>query len=238
MKLKISTDTLIIGMSHVEAIIKAKNISNDDFGIAVVNLNSSPEFFVPKERKLSLQGIDLEEVSNIILSLGGNFHNMFGLIENPVKFTVGDFDASNQDSERHFIPHNMMVDYFSFRLQPILSHMKEFKKHFPDKNYVCLFPPPPINDDNHIRQFPGIFRPRLKNGIVPKELRMRLYKIQETVYSKFCDSLNIELVLPPNSTMDSNGFLLKDFWNNDPTHGNQNYGRELLTQLSKYTSKN
>ena len=71
----------------------------------------------------------------------------------------------------------------------------------------------------------------LHRGFAPPDMRMRLYEIQREIYASYAKKLNATFVQPPVVTLDEHGFLARDFWNIDPTHGNTDYGRHVLNQI-------
>ena len=67
-------------------------------------------------------------------------------------------------------------------------------------------------------------------------LRLNLYEIQTEIYGELCERLDIEVIPPPLSAVDENGFLKSEFQNNDPTHGNARYGGLVWQQLQETMS--
>lgn len=225
-----SAQCLILGMSHIEAIRRGMPEAEKctaDF----VSLNESAAVFDKDRNTLNLESIDSEKYEHVFLSIGGNFHNIIGLIENPVPFTVHGDAQVGSEKHRTLIPRGMMLDLFRQRLQGLTMHFAPLREHFSQAKMHHVCSPPPIENDEHVIQNPGVFRSRLSQGIAPKSLRLNLYDIQKELYAEKCEDLAINVIEPPRDAVSEDGFLKGEYLNNDPTHGNAKYGAQVWTQI-------
>ena len=226
--------TLLIGMSHVEAVQRAIN-ERTDAPVKVVALNTSPKIWDMKNNTLALSHLKMPSPKHVFASLGGNFHTIFGLIENPQPIAIAsDNGAYSYSTEgRTLIPREMIKDHFRIRVMNLLQHLATIKAHFPDATIHHICSPPPIYDEEHILKYPGVFRPRLHQGITPAALRLTFYNLHCEVYQEHCAKLSVNFIAPPSEAIDENGFLGSNFVNTDPTHGNTQYGALVLNQIMK-----
>lgn len=223
---------MVIGMSHVEAIQRALTETSSK-AIQIVALNTSAKIYDKEKNTLNLSKLTNQNPAHIFVSLGGNFHTIFGLIENPQPFAIASKDGSYSYSTtgRTLIPRAMIKDHFRVRVMRLLQHLEAIKNHFPGSVIHHLCSPPPIFDEDHILKYPGVFRPRIHQGITPAPLRLTLYNVHSEVYQEHCEKLSVNFIAPPSAAIDENGFLGADYVNNDPTHGNAIYGARVLEQI-------
>lgn len=221
---------LVLGMSHVEA-IKRGIPDNENIFANIVNLNDSPAIYDQINKSINLEGLDKSRINSIFLSLGGNFYNIFGLLENPSPFVVHGKAVVDDARERVLIPRAMLKDQFKVRLDGLTNLMKVLCDHFSESSVFHICSPPPVETAAHINKFPGIFGKRLNMGIAPSELRKNLYDLQTEIYQEQCSTLGIEFIPPPPSSLNSNGFLGEQYLNTDPTHGNEKYGALVWSQI-------
>jgi len=238
----------IFGMSHTAALkqanIKYKIVSNH----LILNLHLKQNFidligsfnedykkgFVDEKLKnnLNLQG-------DFISMIGGNMHNLFGLIEHPIKY---DFVTENNkletDSSRHIIPYSVLYDFFEKRiLVQIINVMKGYGEVFNGRKYhICS--PPPIFSEDYLKTFPGVFKDKLHFGVSKPQFRKKLYDLHSKIIKKHCENIGFVFIPPPIESMDENGFLKPEYTNNDPTHGNIEYGKLVLQQLKLQLDEN
>lgn len=218
---------LIIGHSHVGCLRSAIQARPDIKDILVININNKTTEVLKKQ-------IESFEPDAVCVCLRGNQHNVLGILENPVPFSVGEkFKGSTSPSseERVFIPLALMEEYFDSKLQKLLLH--SIYKSAPDAIRMYLNPPPPISDFSHIQKYPGPFLDKLELGPAPNELKMQLYKIQSNVLRNLSDKENATFIDVEPVLLDPEGFLDSKYFDEDPTHGNAAYGKVMLEKIIK-----
>jgi len=228
---------LFIGMSHLEALKAAyEKFGFESHTIEMLQLNRRTDIYNRETNELNIKKISGYNPRAVFISIGGNFHNVFGLIENPVPFRIGGRVGSYPaDKKRFFIPRSMMRAHFEARLsQRFFPHIQAIKNLYSDAPCAHISSPPPIADPDYLVQHPGVFRPKIDMGITPKELRIELYRLHTECYQRYCNSIGVDFIYPPAIAVDRDGAMKKEYFNNDPTHGNINYGRLCLNQIAMY----
>ncbi|WP_343116081.1 hypothetical protein [Ostreiculturibacter nitratireducens] len=227
-----SESILVVGMSHVEAIDRALDDA-DRRQIRVLALNREPGIFDVKANRLDLSAITGCCPKVVCLSLGGNFHNIFGLLELPQPIRIGDPTLGSVPAppKRLFVPHDLMRLHFERRIDRLLSHAEAIHEHFCEARFFYLCAPPPIADETHLARHPGVFRSRLHMGFAPHDLRVALHRLQRDIYAARAARNGAVFLDPPMQACDAGGFLGRDYWANDPTHGNAAYGRLVVDQI-------
>lgn len=231
-------EILVVGMSHVQAILRSVGKTKDN-NIKVINLTANPHIFDRKNNKINCDAFGDVDPDFIFLSLHGNFHNVIGLIENPIPFSVGDpisgqIPAGDESKNRIFIAEDMMRAFFDAELSShTLVHIRKLIEHFTSSRFFILCMPPPSGDANHIQQFPGVFKDKLDLGVSPMSLRLKLFNIQRDLLQNSCQSLGVGFVEVPRDAVDQDGSLKRQYWNADPTHGNIDYGSLVVDQIKE-----
>lgn len=218
---------LIIGHSHVGCLRSAILARPDIKNIHVININSKTEEILQKQ-------VEIFKPDAVCVCLRGNQHNVLGLLENPVPFSIGEKSKGSTppySEERVFIPFALMEEYFDHQLQKSLLH--SIYESAPDAIRMYLNPPPPISDFSHIQKYPGLFFDKLELGPAPKELKIELYKIQTQVLRKLAEKENANFVDVDPVLLDPEGFLDSRYFDEDPTHGNAEYGKVMLEKIVK-----
>ncbi|NHN37603.1 hypothetical protein G8764_09890 [Pseudomaricurvus alcaniphilus] len=232
---------LVVGHSHVNCIQKAVNLSSSkDF--EVLNIRQLQKAKVLNKSSDGL--VDRTLLRNpspdvICISLSGNEHNILGLVEDPNPFSVGDFDLGSvpHDSSRWLIPRNIMLEVFTDKLTIFFNQAKSLCNSFPDAKKMYLNPPPPISDWMHITRHPKFFKEVIGRGPAPDDLKLELYKIQTDVLKSFASDLGAHFVDAPPAAIDDRGFLRSEFYNDDPTHGNIEYGKLVVKLIEEILEK-
>ena len=222
----------IIGMSHTNAIKKAVSELDTSIPFKVINLNL-PEY---KEKymisgKASQSLAEFCEDSYVFSMVAGNHHNVLGLIEHPKKldfYMPGDNELKKSD--RMILPYNMIYEHISDSLTGALNNITRIKE-MACCRITHISSPPPIYDETHLINNPGIFKEKLHLGITPPDIRKKLYDIHTIVFESYCSKNNIGILKPPSEALDEQGFLQEKYWANNPTHANEKYGKLVVDQI-------
>lgn len=229
-----SGNILIVGQSHTEALAKALREQGND-SVTIVNLNA-------RDRRVSLaekirSGGYLPPPADfdlVVSMIGGNFHNTFGLIENPMKFefTEPGEEGFCPSPGRELITYNLIHYFFTEAMtRGFLRNIRLLRNHYGSR-FLHVSTPPPVDDNQHIENNPGgYFADKIHLGVAPPALRLKLYKLHESVVRTFCEKETIEMLPPPPDAVTEKGFLDRRFWKSDPTHANAAYGALVLEQI-------
>lgn len=224
---------LVIGHSHIECLTAAYDKQTFDADVQFINLRLLEQDHkdVPLFDKVKKQTRGLHP-SAVCLCIGGNLHNILGLIENPIPFCVGASDVGAIPADvgsRKFIPNALMTEVFENNLRRNLTF--SIYTAFPNAKRLYMNAPPPIGDFEHIKKHPGVFRDKIELGSSPPVLKLHLYRIQTKTKQSIAQEAKATFVDVVPELVDDQGFLAPKFYNADPTHGNSEYGDVMLREI-------
>lgn len=243
-----------IGHSHISAIWEAaKYRSRSDVSLEILNLRK----FEPlrKSEVYSIKG-EVEEFIKkgaelIFSTIGGNTHNVLGLLKHPQPF---DFVLPGRE-ELPFEKNAKLIsfDILKERVELQASHKLAILSMVKAVigNQIPIYhvesPPPIENSEYIISKLDGCFRQTLKqrgidniekNVIASSVLRYKLWRLHSQIFQEHCCEEGISFINVPAEAMSNEGFLLKEFWSHsDVTHANQLYGECILKQLEEKLKK-
>ncbi|MGD9916428.1 MAG: hypothetical protein AB7U46_00280 [Paenirhodobacter sp.] len=226
---------LIIGNSHIECLIAAAKTPGFE-NVGFVNLKqvnkredaSDSDVVSFVEANTPMKAPDV-----VCLCIKGNQHNIFGIVESPKPFSLGDAEVGAippLEGKRAFIPFGAMVENFEMLSSP--SHIEAVFAAFPAARRLYLNAPPPISSWEHIVAHPELFSSRIHLGPAPKALRMQLYRAQTLALRNIAARCKATFVEPVAEALDQEGFLAERFYGLDPTHANAAYGAIMLKALT------
>ena len=234
---------LVIGNSHVEAVGQRYQADLAEgrtpaMPIEVVNV-LEPEFRPLLEggvlNAAVVARLDHPDNGLVVSMLGGNDHNVLGLVNHPIPF---DFVLPERPDlpltpGADPIPSRLVRDQLRRRME-ILSYLKVIRDHA-RQPMIHLESPPPIPDEDHIRRHPRIFRESIaEHGVAPAVLRYKLWRVHSEIFREACEAADITFLPVPADMQDADGMMIPGAWNPDPTHGNLFYGARLIEQLVDY----
>lgn len=229
---------LVLGMSHIGAIARARSCKQRS-RIRVVSIRNREGLFDAEGGGERLAGLAPFKPAYVFMSIGGNFYNRFGLVENPVPLAIGQapFGKVPLGHGRRFVPFDMIAEHFEKSLRGRMMEIARLSEHYRNTPLHHLAPPPPIRDISRLERNAGSFAGRFSRGVAPAELRMALYRIQSDIYRRHCERLGVAFVEPPKAAVDSEGYLSGScHLENDLTHGNTRYGSMVLEQIEALAS--
>lgn len=239
---------LIIGDSHTEAIKMAlKHYSSDNdtkFKFTAYRLQK-----IKKKKRVGdislkdcIQLISKLDSDDLVFStMGGNLFQIFGLIQHSIAFDM--FEPNNPigiSEDAVSIPYQVIWDIFeSFLREKDGSRFLQIRSTAKCPVFH-IAPPPPKKDTAHLLQHHDSYFVRnglIEKGISSPSLRLKIWKLELQVLRQLCDEFRIRFVETPSSCLSEDGFLHKDYYANDATHGNTLYG-SLILQHIEYIVKN
>lgn len=220
---------LVAGMSHVRSLRSAaQERGESDFRFEIIK----PSAISPGRReevKLSLARLWCRigyRPDVLCLMLGGNVHNILGLLNHPVPFHLDPTQPQGQ-----FIPRNMMRAGIEQRYAKQFALSDKIAAAFPHARRLVVSAPPPLSDPEHIRRYAGSFRPNLAQGVSPEAHRLALFQLQTEVFRAYAARINAGFVTPPPEALTRSGMLAMPFARDDPTHANSAYGALMLARI-------
>jgi hypothetical protein len=73
----------------------------------------------------------------------------------------------------------------------------------------------------------------VESRIAPGPLRLKLWRVTQELMAEAADQYGCEFFSAPESAIDAGGFLKRELWAEDATHGNAQYGRLVLDALAR-----
>lgn len=220
---------VFFGDSHAHALLRALTKYGGKEEIAAIDIRRiEGQASNPKDIPASL-AIDYP-ADAVFCCLGGTEHNLLGLIESPEPF---DFLLHPDDTikpGRKPVPHGLVKSALLSRMRTALARMSEVRAQY-NCPFTCVAPPPPFAEIDDKANLPRAFIPHLEKGIAPASLRRKLYELQITLMKAHCRSESIAFMPAPRKARDSDGYLLRQCWDSDPTHGNARYGAAVIRQM-------
>jgi hypothetical protein len=228
----LDTQIYIAGMSNTDAIRSALKDYQGSTKILLDRLNTKtntdgytnnvpdPEYFRSKvQAKL------------VALSLWGNWYNAVGIIEHtvPFDFIYPSFDET-VDESRRVIPFTQLHRLFNNNIRHRISAVKVIRGLTSSK-IVLIDIPPPIEDESHIKKYHGTFGEVIEAGVTPARIRMKLWKLQNSIYEDVARENQADILVFPPQAKSATGFLAPEYCRGDPTHANAKYGALVISQL-------
>lgn len=249
-------DIFLIGHSHLQAPLTASRIQGS---IAKADQNIR-YLFTPIDGKskwqsplvhpdgvsinqalgnaLSVAGLFDESRTRILVSiLAGNVHNATGLIQQKQLYDVivPSRPDLHVDRRARTIPIEQFLYHFRKHYEPFYKFFKRLADTArPDRVY-WVEPPPPIGDSDHIaRNMDQWFKANYSiSDLIPAPaiLRYKLWLLNRMVLEEMAKEGGWTLITSPASAIDDDGFLTRQAWAGDATHGSAWYGEELLKKI-------
>jgi hypothetical protein len=236
---------IIVGDSHTDAIKRAlksyescheENISIEAYRYA--KIKDGKQIGDLTEDQVVEAVSRMAHCDLVVSTIGGNQHQLLSLIQHPLAFyffSNKKEKVSKINSDKQLVTYNILYDLL---LRGIKSgdgkRLCRLKEHSRCQVYH-LAPPPPKKNANHILKHhetnfakSGI----AEMGVSPPELRLNMWRLQVEVLKRITSECDIGLLLPPKESIDPDGFLAHEFYENDATHGNQKYGELIIKELT------
>lgn len=223
---------VFFGDSHAHALIRALNKSGDQSGLTAVDIRRIED--EKTNNKTILTNLAQSyPADHLFCCLGGTEYNLLGLIEadEPFDFLVTPDDTILPD--RKPVPNGVIRSALAARMRSALGRMSEVRAQY-SCPFTCVAPPPPFAHIDDTASLPRAFLPHLAKGIAPASVRRKLYMVQIGLLEAHCRAEGIGFLPAPVAVQDVDGFLLRNCWRNDPTHGNARYGAAVIGQMRDF----
>jgi hypothetical protein len=178
---------------------------------------------------------DLAERSRelIVSLIGGNKHNILGLLNHPrpFDFVLPDEPDLPFTPGAECVPFELVAESLAKRAANELDLLRTIRSATKVR-MVHMESPPPNPSVEHIRRHPGVFKDRIDElGVAPAHLRYKLWRVHSSVVRAACAAAGIGFVPAPREAMDAQSMLCEAAWADDPTHGSAWYGALVLKQI-------
>ncbi|QNM83795.1 hypothetical protein H8M03_05600 [Sphingomonas sabuli] len=173
----------------------------------------------------------------VISMIGGNQHAVFGSVQHPRRFDffLPDDEAKHPAADAEIIPFRVLTDQFMTSLRTRDAKLLKAIREATKATIVHILPPPPKGDNAFIASYhEAHFADQgIGNlGVSDPQLRLKFWLLQNRMVTKLCQSLGITVLGPPRQTVDG-GFLRRQYYADDVTHGNWHYGERILRQIER-----
>lgn len=222
------TQYLLVGQSHINAIRKAVSADEANW-FKVVNINQDPIHKTGPD-ELEMKRRRFADIGVLCLSIGGNFHNVLGMLNHPQPFWLVTGPENGQ-----FVPLDMLRRKAEIAQNEAALIALSVCNLMPSAKRIVISPPPPMANTDHIAKYPGFFADKIHLGFSPEAHLREIYRVQIALLARTAAEIGAIYLDSPLEAADDNGFLRDEFCNADPTHGNARYGRLVLEQILAVT---
>lgn len=243
---------LCIGHSHLRCVREAAELAADSLSAAGITINTlvlqqprmNPDLTAADpdaEWLTDAQHHELlalaEDADDVLLSVGGNAHIVFGLVEHaqPFDFVMDPVPtlATGRQPVPRALVHAALAGSSLYRRHSALRHrLHGILRGAVRSPLAQIESPPPARDDAHIRRHPGFYRDLIaERGVAPAVLRHKLWRLHSALVAQDCHDHDIAFIAAPLAVQDAAGYLAAPALADDPTHANAWYGRRLIEQL-------
>jgi len=237
---------LVFGHSHTDALEKARRqrASSGDTPISVLRfskLTNGTRIGDLSEDAATAMVAESSPDDLIASTVGGNLHQVFGLVQHPVAFDfIEPASPSPPDSQAcMLIPYQTIWALFESRLRRKDGLQIATLREAAARPIYHLLPPPPKESAAHILQrYESEFEKAgiVTNGVTPAPIRLKLWRLQCAVLRSLCTEWDVRLLPPPQGTQTPEGYLKPEYYKNDATHANPAYGELVLRQLEAFAA--
>jgi len=175
----------------------------------------------------------------LVLSIGGNQNHLLSLVQHPIPFDVFPINMIEPEVNRHYIPYYQIYDLYLHFLAIDVSRMIELKQATNSNVFISL-PPPPKKNNLFLLEHAGdtFIRSGVRDlGVSKPELRLKMYKIQCDIVSRIASNNQISIISPPVKCLTVSGYLKPEYYAEDATNANTEYGHAMLRHLIDYSQK-
>lgn len=241
---------IVIGESHVACIENAALKYPALLpGLEVHRLSSPRRPNLPGTISIDCAEAKLKELPSnrpTFLYMMGTYHNIIGLLR-----TEPDFDFLFSSTETDFnsysviVPRAIISQIFKEHLSKSASAIR-LSRAAPGRVYLLGTPPPKCSNEFIMNKFESMVKKQYNGKNVPEvginrpELRLKFWKIEQQELRSWCKDHDIQFIPSPLLAQIEGGFLREEFYGDDATHANVEYGklwiesiRDLITSCSE-----
>ncbi len=231
-------ELLLLGHSHAYAIWRGFHAASFPFELRFFDLLATgvAEAIAATEDGVVPPLLDFVRAhpdAPVLLSYGGNEHNLLALVEPPEPFDFQLPGAAAPDARRWIIPAGAMRANLAGYVARLGQLMRGFRAAFPERRAWLLLPPPPIPDAEHIAAHPVVFAEKIaESGIAPYAVRHKVWRLQCDLMREMAADAALDVFGVPATTLDGEGRLRREAWGQDAVHASVWYGEQLLHSLA------
>ena len=166
------------------------------------------------------------EKDALFVFMTGEEHYHLGKMEHepPVDFYLPSHPELNIAPERQVIPLSVIETQLRAYLENAFKAFEAIRRLQPYLEIINVICPPPILSGE-----------ATKSATIQAQdiVRLKYYLLYSKIMRETLTSLNIASILPPESAIDENSFLLSEYVK-DNVHGNHLYGEKVIDQIKQF----
>ena len=166
-------------------------------------------------------------------TLGGNGHVLLALARHPrpFDFILPERPELPRDEAAELLPYEFFLEALKPLMMPYVWQMVAFRQAI-GESFLCVETPPPYGDDSYVATHLGDYVPN-PDAIVSRVSRYKCWRAHSYLLRFFCRHNDVDFLPAPRESMDEEGFLKREFYGADATHGNDRYGQLVVRQIEE-----
>jgi hypothetical protein len=233
---------VVVGQSHCVAIGQAlTNPARRVDGIAVYRIAKAEtvsDCVAISSREAAELAAGLAPGIPVFLSVLGGYHNPMGLLRSERAY---DFllDADDRlDPDAMVVPHRALASMF----KQVFDESEQVRRivEAAVSPVYLLSTPPPKECNLFIMERLGRLKKKildgrniLEAGVERPETRLKLWMLETRLLAEWARAAGMRFVSAPPAAIDRGGYLDRQFYHDDVTHANEQYGALVLGQISE-----
>ncbi len=186
----------------------------------------------PKLNPHIAETLAAEDYDLVIACLGGNEHNALSIVQIDPKydFAPARDPQARVDPDAQFIPEGVIKEALLGTMTQSVKTLSLIKAAT-RRPVVAAAPPPPLPRERVLecpKEFLGFFDLRKLNE---DRIRRKMWLSQLSLMEEICREGQIIFSEPPSEALDANGMLTQAFWGKDASHGNDAYGKKMISYI-------
>lgn len=168
--------------------------------------------------------------------LGGNEHSVLGMVEEdrPFDFVLPGHEHLPMRSDGERLTFALVREAMQHRTEGAMKHLAPLRALLGEPMIHLEAPPPVADNDYASRVMRGFFKSvRGSACIAPPMVRWKMWKLQCRLAREVAEKCGARYIPNPPEIFDRDGFLAREFWGNDATHGNADYGRLTIRRIDR-----
>lgn len=230
---------IVLGNSHINSINSAGPVAREAgleprFMRSSAHVEDRPDG--SKALKAGTADFLRREPGPVFSMIGGNGHNVFGLVypRKPFDFYHPDY-PDRQPGPSWIIPYEQVWDSVMRHSVTRLKELRALVAACPGR-VIHLESPPPIPSQSWLTEklAPRMEAAGLKDyEVAAPSVRFKLWRVSSAIFGEECARLGVPFLPAPAEASDDKGFLRRRYWR-DPTHANSHYGALLIRQMMEH----
>ena len=191
----------------------------------------------PRDKAYWQQLRELARNQTIVLVWGGNEHNLLYFFEEKDPFDFYSKHVERLIPGARIVPQRMIRKNFAERLKYLSIELRALVKA-QSRQILLLGTPPPKKDNAELARLmvgEGYFQDWAERlgemRIADPYKRLKLWYLLQEMFEEEAAKANVRFVAVPTAAQDEDGFLQRELWADDVTHGNAAYGQMMMDKL-------